>query len=136
MLADIVLLVVQLLGVWTTPSPGSFEYKTLTPDECKRILDHTLRSFDAMRAWERDTLYEQCKALADAMDFKIRDFLFPLFVAVSGRSVALPLFDSLDLLGADLIRTRIRSAIAALGGVSKKEAKRMEKSFRELEFHT
>jgi glutamyl-tRNA synthetase len=66
------------------------------------------------------------------MDFKIRDFLFPLFVAIAGQSVSLPLFDSMAILGADLTRMRIRDALDVLGGVSKKLAKKWEKDFRAL----
>ena len=67
------------------------------------------------------------------MDVKFRDFLFPLFVAVSGREVSLPLFDSMAFLGSDLTRTRIRTAIDALGGLSKKETRRLERAFQELD---
>ena len=64
------------------------------------------------------------------MQLKIRDFLKPLFVALSGRSVSLPLFDSMVFLGPDLTRMRLREALKALG-VSKKQAKRLEKQHRE-----
>ena len=37
------------------------------------------------------------------------------------------------LLGADVTRMRLRSALEALGGVSKKETKRFEKSWRGLQ---
>ena len=74
----------------------------------------------------------ECRALSEKMDIKLRDFLFPLFVAVSGRATALPLFDSMAFLGADLTRTRLRSAIVALGGISKKATKRLDKEFAAL----
>ena len=66
------------------------------------------------------------------MELKIRAFLGPLFLALSGRTVALPLYDSMVILGPDLTRVRIREAIEILGGVSKKQAKRFEKRYREL----
>jgi glutamyl-tRNA synthetase len=94
------------------------------------VLDHALREFDAMRRWERDDLFARCKALADGLSLKIREFLFPLFVAVSGREVSLPLFDSLVFLGPDVTRMRIRDALAVLG-VSRKESKRLEKRYQE-----
>ena len=65
------------------------------------------------------------------MDLKIRDFLLPLFMAISGRDVSLPLFDSMVFLGADVTRVRLREALAAVG-VSKKQAKRLEKQHREF----
>jgi glutamyl-tRNA synthetase len=66
------------------------------------------------------------------MDLKIRDFLFPLFIAISGRTVALPLFDSMIFLGPDITRIRIREALNTLG-VSKKQAKRLERAYRDYQ---
>ena len=112
---------------------ASFAHKDLGEGDCLRILDHTLRTLERMRSWQRDDLFEELKSLAEAMDVKFRDFLFPLFVAVSGREVSLPLFDSMAFLGSDLTRTRIRTAIDALGGLSKKETRRLERAFQELD---
>ena len=40
--------------------------------------------------------------------------------------------DAMAILGSDITRARLRSAIEVLGGVSKKQAKRFEKEFREI----
>jgi len=88
------------------------------------------REFDGMRHWERDALFETCQSLANWMGLKIRDFLFPLFIALSGRPVALPLFDSMVLLGADLTRMRIREGFAVFG-ISGKQSKRLERQYRD-----
>ena len=122
-----------LLGERAEITQASFAHKDLGEGDCLRILDHTLRTLERMRSWQRDGLFEELKSLAEAMDVKFRDFLFPLFVAVSGREVSLPLFDSMAFLGSDLTRTRIRTAIDALGGLSKKETRRLERAFQELD---
>ena len=122
-----------LLGERAEITQVSFAHKDLGEGDCLRILDHTLRTLERMRSWQRDDLFEELKSLAEAMDVKFRDFLFPLFVAVSGREVSLPLFDSMAFLGSDLTRTRIRTAIDALGGLSKKETRRLERAFQELD---
>ena len=59
-------------------------------------------------------------------------FLAPLFIAISGRSVAPPLFDSMVVLGPDLTRARVRHALNTLGGVSKKQTKKLEAEYRQL----
>ncbi len=122
-----------LLGERAEITQASFAHKDLGEGDCLRILDHTLRTLERMRSWQRDDLFEELKSLAEAMDVKFRDFLFPLFVAVSGREVSLPLFDSMAFLGPDLTRTRIRTAIDTLGGLSKKETRRLERAFQELD---
>ena len=121
-----------LLGERRELSAQDFELKGLDEEGVKRVLQFTLWSMDELAVWERDRLYEICKALADALGLKIREFLSPLFVAISGRQVALPLFDSMALLGADLTRMRIRSALDALGGVSKKKGKALAREYRGL----
>jgi glutamyl-tRNA synthetase len=40
--------------------------------------------------------------------------------------------DSMDLLGADMSRARLRHAIELLGGVGKKKLKKMEKSYQAI----
>ena len=122
-----------LLGERAEITRASFVHKGLGESDCLRILDHVLRTLERTRVWQRDDLFEELKSLAEAMDVKFRDFLFPLFVAVSGREVSLPLFDSMAFLGSDLTRTRIRTAIDALGGLSKKETRRLERAFQELD---
>ena len=121
-----------LIGERAPLTAEAFAHKTLSDADCRRILHHVLRALDEMPRLTGDALLARCKGLATAMDLKIRDFLFPLFVAVSGRAVALPLFDSVAFLGRDLTRARIRSALTALGGLSKKEAKRLDKAFEAM----
>ena len=122
-----------LLGERAEITQASFAHTDLGEGDCLRILDHALRTLARMRSWQRDDLFEELKSLAETMDVKFRDFLFPLFVAVSGREISLPLFDSMAFLGSDLTRTRIRTAIDALGGLSKKETRRLERAFQELD---
>ena len=130
--ADIVPQVDYLLGDRRPLAATDFEHPKLTPEQTAQILDHVSRELDAMRHWERDALFETCQSLANWMQLKIREFLFPLFIALSGRPVALPLFDSMVLLGADITRVRVREALTAIG-VSGKQAKRFEKLHRDYQ---
>lgn len=121
-----------ILGDRSALGSEHFEHKTLSQQECVRILDFADRCFENLESWDRETLYSALQGLADSMEHKFRDLLFPLFVAIAGRSVALPLFDSLVLLGSDITRIRLRSAVQALGGMSKKRRKEMDREWRDL----
>lgn len=132
-LVDLLPQVDYLLGDRAALAEGDFAPLRLGADDCKRILDHVGRRLDEQNEWDRDSLQSAIRSLAEAMGFPMRDFLAPLFVAVAGRSVALPLFDSMAYLGRDMVRTRLQSALAALGGVSKKAAKRLERAYAELQ---
>ena len=91
-------------------------------------MHHLLAALDAQTEWDKDSLLETCGILASSMDLKMRDFLSPVFVAISGKKVSLPLFDSMAILGPDLSRARLRDALNVIG-VSGKEQKKLEKAF-------
>ena len=131
-LIDLAPQVDYLLGERPPLTAGHFAHRTLEAADCRRVLHHVLRVLDEMPEVTGEALLARCRTLAEGMDLKLRDFLFPLFLAVSGRPVALPLFDSVAFLGRDLARARIRSALEALGGVSKKEGKRFDRAFEAL----
>lgn len=97
-----------------------------------RLLQFAIWTLDAQSDWSRDALYQSLNALASAMNLKLRQFLQPLFVAMSGSTVCPPLFDTMSILGPDMSRARNRAALEFLGGVSKKAHKKLEKEFREI----
>jgi glutamyl-tRNA synthetase len=97
-----------------------------------QVVDHVARELDALRDWDKDELFDVCQRLAKWLDVKIRDLLHPLFIAISGRTVALPLFESMVFLGPDITRIRLREALSALG-ISNKQTKRLEKLFQEYQ---
>jgi len=95
-------------------------------------LQFALWRLEAQRSWSRDNIWSDLKGLADALEVKVKDFLAPLFVAIAGTSASFSVVDSMELLGPDISRARIRHAIEVLGGVSKKSTKKLEKEFRAL----
>jgi glutamyl-tRNA synthetase len=124
--SDLIPQVDYLLGQRRALTISDFEAIKLDLEVQVQILDHLSRELDALRHWERDQLFTLAQQLSKWMQLKTRDFLQPLFMALSGRNVSLPLFDSMVILGPDLTRTRLREALAVLG-VSKKQGKRLEK---------
>ncbi|MEY2931035.1 MAG: glutamyl-tRNA synthetase, partial [Pseudomonadota bacterium] len=111
---------------------ASFAHKKLTLEEARRILFFSSRRLDTLRNWQPESLRAELERLGEALGFKIRDLLFPLFVALSGNAVSTPIFETLYILGPDLSRTRLREALQALGGLSKKQLEELEREFRKL----
>ena len=122
-----------LLGERVALSEESFDHKNLAPEDCVRVLYFTEQLLDRLSDWNGEAISESFKLLATQLGLKFREFLFPLFIAISGRPVSLPLFDSIQILGLDVVNARLRSAIQALGGVSKKAAKRLDVEWIRLE---
>lgn len=111
---------------------GQFEALGIESERLLRQLQFALWRLEALRDWDRDAVWDALKSLADALGMKVRDFLAPLFIAVSGSKASFSVVDAMALLGPDMSRARLRHAIAVLGGVSKKAAKRLEKEFESL----
>jgi glutamyl-tRNA synthetase len=101
-------------------------------EEIVRMLQLALWRMEALRHWSRDTIWDDLKQLADKLEVKVKDLLAPLFVAIAGSSASFSVVDSMELLGPDMSRARIRHAVDVLGGVSKKAAKRLEKEYQQL----
>ncbi len=67
----------------------SFSANKLDIETQKKALQFALWKLEALRTWERDNLFQELKALADALDIKLKDFLAPLFIALSGSTSSL-----------------------------------------------
>ena len=96
------------------------------------VLQYSLWRLEAIQNWQRDTIFEALKSVAEGMNIKLKPFLAPLFIAIAGSSASISVMDSMNLLGADMSRARLRHAIDVLGGVGKKKLKKMEKAYQQL----
>lgn len=111
---------------------AQFAVKGMSDEDVVKLLQFLQWRFEAMRRWDKDAINAEVSALATAMGLKMRDFLAPVFVAVSGQASSFSVLDAMAVLGSDLTRARLRHAIETLGGVSKKQAKELEKAYRAL----
>lgn len=109
-----------------------FEHKHLDTPLLLKSLQFTLWRLESLAQWNHGSIEVLLQNLAEQLDLKIRDFLFPLFLAVSGKAVSTSVIESIDILGIDISRARIRHAINVLGGISKKQTKNLEREFRDL----
>ncbi len=133
---DIASQVDYLIGKRATLAPEDFENPRLETARQIEILALVGWSLERIERWQRDQIHACCKKICDALEMKFRDFLSPLFLAVSGRQVSLPLFDSIAVLGRDLTLMRIREAMESLGGLSKKREKSLRKVFETIDART
>lgn len=121
-----------LVGERQVIEAEDFVHKTLSEEDVVKILDFTVRTLESASTWQSDEIGMALRYTAEMCDYKVRDFVAPLFVALSGRKVALPLFDSIEVLGRELTRARLRSAIEVLGGISNKKLRKLDKEWTTL----
>jgi glutamyl-tRNA synthetase len=110
----------------------SFDGIKLSREELLRLLQFLVWRLETIPAWHKEALIAQVKALSAYFGLKMKAFLAPVFIAVTGSSTSTSVMDAMVILGSDMTRARLRHAIEVLGGVSKKQAKRFEKEYREL----
>ncbi|MFT4768376.1 MAG: glutamyl-tRNA synthetase [Glaciecola sp.] len=111
---------------------AQFDELGMEPEQLLKTLQFALWTLEGLSEWDRDAVWDALKGLADKLEIKVRDFLAPLFIAVSGSRASISVVDAMSLLGPDMSRARVRHAIDTLGGVSKKAGKRFEKEFQAL----
>jgi glutamyl-tRNA synthetase len=80
------------------------------------ILARAIAAYRALERWDRDALYEATASLGEAVGRKLGKAQAPIRVAVTGRRVGPPLFESLALLGPERTLARMQAALDRAGG--------------------
>ncbi|MGA8797948.1 MAG: glutamate--tRNA ligase [Candidatus Cybelea sp.] len=104
----------------------SFESAKLDALSIRRALSLSVAEFDKLAAWNALEIERVIGRIAAALDKKARDIARPFYVAITGSRTSIPLYDSMELLGRDLVRERLRNAIDLLGAPSKRELQEWE----------
>jgi len=112
-------------------NPADLKLKGKTDEELVDILQMTLWRLDGLRAFTAEAVQAVLEETAAAFEIKPRDFNVPFYVALSGSPVWTPLYGSMEALGSDMVRVRLRRAIEVLGGVSGKRMKKLEKDYED-----
>ncbi|MHB0975639.1 MAG: glutamate--tRNA ligase [Candidatus Aquicultorales bacterium] len=84
--------------------------KVLKADGAYEVLEKARMRMVELPTYDRDSIEQALRALADAMEVKVKKVLQPIRVAISGRTVSPPLFESLELLGRERAVDRLSKA--------------------------
>ena len=101
----------------------------LEEEQVRSLLQMFIWQLEEQRQWDKDTVFTVAKQLSTYLDVKIRDFLEPIFVAITGKTSSTSVVDAMAILGSDMSRARLRFALSHIG-VSKKQAKALDKAYR------
>jgi glutamyl-tRNA synthetase len=82
------------------------------------VLEAALTGLDALPEWSTESIENALKeALVDGLGLKPRKAFAPVRVAVSGRTVSPPLYESMELLGRERSLARLRAGLERAGGL-------------------
>ena len=78
------------------------------------VLAEALDKAESVREWQKEHLEPAFRGLAEALGLKAGDLFMLLRVAITGRTVAPPLFETMELVGRERCLTRLRQALHRL----------------------
>jgi glutamyl-tRNA synthetase len=87
------------------------------PADARVALGRAAVVVEEIDPWSHDVLEEQLRALARELGAKAGDLFSLIRVAVTGKRVSPPLFETMEVLGRERARARISAALAMLQGV-------------------
>ncbi len=112
--------------------PADLSVKGREPAEAAELLQIVTWRLEGLHDFTAPAIEALIKEACEALDVKLRDLTRPMYVALSGSTSSTPLYQSMEILGADLARVRMRRAIDALGGLSSKKLKAADKRYAAL----
>ena len=113
-LSDIGPLLAFLFSGRLALSAESFASSKLDAETMRRMFSSALTEFDALPAWSAAGIESVVSGLAAQLERKPREIARPLYIAVTGSPTSIPLYDSMALLGRDMVRERLRNALKVL----------------------
>ncbi len=96
------------------PAAAALIPKGRDADATAKALAELVEALDAVRPWSKETLEPACRTFTEARGWKTKELFMALRVAVTGRTASPPLFDTMEVIGKDLCRRRLRSAAEIL----------------------
>ena len=105
---------VDFLFLAEAPIDAAAFDKVMATTSSAELLVEVIAAYESVE-WEHDSLKETLEAIGDGHQLKLGKAQAPVRVAVTGRTVGPPLFESLVLLGRDETLRRLRSALARAG---------------------
>jgi len=94
------------------PDPASWD-KAMKSSEAATVLDDAIAAYEDV-PWDADSLKAELERIGEGVGMKLGKAQAPVRVAVTGRTVGPPLFESLVVLGRERTLERLRAARAHL----------------------
>ena len=100
---------------------GDLKYETSlllpkgrSPADTAQALSDALDALEVIESWNVAEITATMEKFLAAKNLKAKDVYMPLRVATTGSKETPPLFDSMEVIGKEMVRRRVRCAISAL----------------------
>ncbi len=88
--------------------------KHLKKKGAKKLLATWAKRLSGLSSFKKDILEENCRKLADELNVKPSGLIHPTRVAITGRTVGAGLFETMEVMGKDMVLTRLDYTIKNL----------------------
>jgi glutamyl-tRNA synthetase len=99
------------------PNPEELIGKKLTAGESAEAAQKAYQVIEALPNLNHEIIEEPLRSLANELGLKAGQLFGILRVAVTGQKVSPPLFESMEIIGKDVVLARLRNAIFILEGI-------------------
>lgn len=93
---------------------GELIPKGKTAPEIIEMLNGLVEKLDDLYEWNADKIKSLVEAYKDAIGWKPKDIFMTLRLAVTGRKDSPPLFETIEIVGREMVRFRIRDCVNAI----------------------
>jgi glutamyl-tRNA synthetase len=102
--------------------------KGRSPSETAKILSDALDALEVLESWTVTDLTAAMESFLASKNLKAKDVYMPLRVATTGAKETPPLFDSMQVVGKEMVRRRIRCAVSVLNAMPAPEGTTEQKT--------
>jgi glutamyl-tRNA synthetase len=95
----------------------------LDADTTRKALALAMWELDDVHVFDKSVVEDVLKGISEKLERKFRDLARIYYIAITGSPTSVPLFDAMEILGRDIVRLRLRTALEALGTASAAEQK-------------
>jgi glutamyl-tRNA synthetase len=113
---------VEMAGFFFVEGPLDYAAQQLlgkrfagAPEQARAALAAVIERVEALQAWDEGSLEAAVRPLAEDLGLKAGDLFGIIRVAITGRTAAPPLFDSMAVLGRKRTLERLRAAVEKIG---------------------
>ncbi len=129
-LSDVVPLVSFAVAGDLPLTAAHFQATGLPEETTRKILQFTLWACEQELTWDKAIVERICISLSQSLALKLKFFMPPLFIAITGRKESVSVMDAMAVIGSDMTRARLRQALTIVGAPSKKELKDWQKEYQ------
>ena len=94
---------------------GELKLGALPPKDVRKAVLALIEDYEAMPAWTAANLEQVSRDFCSKSDYKSKHVFMLLRYLVTGRKASPPLFDTMEVLGKELVRRRLRTGAEYIG---------------------